>query len=101
MEKDIGLLKAGTKIVLTKKRIKRRKFFMLEIGGNKAGTLASDCKIGQPLFYKKCEDIHTTSNISDVFEEEGSLHIETESSVYSVRIVTDNNDEEFKKLILS
>ncbi len=100
MENYIDLLKAGTKIVLTKLEMKKGKFSMLGVGGIRSGTLSSDCKLDTPIYYREWSGHHVTSIVFRVFQEEGDLRIETETSIDSVRIVTDDNDEEFRRFLL-
>ncbi|MEI7452303.1 MAG: hypothetical protein WCK37_03830 [Candidatus Falkowbacteria bacterium] len=106
MEKNLEderkvVIKTGTKIVLTKILKKPRVKSVFEIGQKLSGTLTMDVEYGRPLYLKEFDGRATTSNViasyNQLCDTKTILIMETQKSIYSVRIVEDDNDEEFKK----
>jgi hypothetical protein len=93
----IEKLKKGTKVVLTKTQIKKNMSSAFHEGEKRSGTLSLNASLTNPLRFEERGGGHVTSRVESVVEKGGIITLETETSFYSVRIVKNESDEEFKK----
>lgn len=100
MKDPIKRLKEGVMVVLTKTCQKQEKqaFVHIRMGDKRSGTLSTDLAIDKSILF--IESPHRRMSIlKSVQEKNGSLSLETEVDIFSIRIVEDPNDEEFKKYL--
>ncbi len=97
MRAGINILKNGTRVVLTKKEIKPGCDSAFKTGRVRSGTLCGDADWQQPLRFFEWDGEHVTSPIQSVTQDNNDIIVETKTSFYIVRIVTNEDDDEFKE----
>ncbi|HLP86695.1 MAG TPA: hypothetical protein VK153_02355 [Candidatus Paceibacterota bacterium] len=90
-------LRTGTKIILEKIEVKTGESSEFKPGEKRSGTLSQDCEVGHAVHFKEWGGAHVSSEIYSFGEEDGNIFLETRTSIYSVRIVTNDRDKEFLK----
>lgn len=96
MKETLEKLKAGTKIILTKIDAKNDHKTRFSIGTKRAGTIKSDVALKKPIFFIEQPNSSITRSVKVIKAENEKIIIETRTSKYSVRVVEDENDAEFK-----